>query len=844
MSDNQKKHDIPIAVRHLAEKSHRQGGLATPEYGGIDSVDGIKAHQKFVHSLEQNSHFYDLILTELTLASDVVWQDFNFQLKGRLDCLTVQSDRLTLYEIKSFKNDPLYLPKDGSPAHWAQLIIYAYLLKHSNISSKLLEQNADCLATYESLIEKEEIELILVYSAVDKEQVIFKKKKLTWQEIEDQVFLSLEKYTKYILYFIEWRQIRNQSITKGGFPFSNARKGQHELMRHVLEAIRNKDSLICQAPTGIGKTMATLYPAIKALAAGYNDKIFYSTAMISTREIAEKSIDILRDCGYFLKSIRFEAKERICLQPDIFCDQTLCPYAIDYYERLPAALHELMPEEKITPDKIQQVSRKHQVCPHELSLDYAEFCDILIGDYNHIFDPQAKFERFLNDSNLSISLLIDEAHNLPSRARNMYSAGFSLASLLLFRRIIKTPSLNLAGEFQVLLQNLEETIVAFTEFSENVKKAKKTKSNPFFSNNESRWLIENNFIGVREKPDLLLKKLRILSQDLKDFLDRQKLFEGRQEILDHWFELNYFIQVADLYFNDAYITAFKLDNQMHLSCFLLALDASKYITKSYQKKHATIFFSATLSPLNYYHKLLNANSENYPSDTLSLTSPFPSQNILLATLTEYSLKYKDRENTLMSISKFIFDATQKKIGNYLIFVPSYQYLSKIRNVFLKYFNKSNIRMSFQSRNMSQKQKDNYLKKFDDFGQKVFLSFAVLGSHFNEGIDLVGERLSGVFILGTGFPQISPERELMAQYYSERYEHGKAFGYQYPGFNRVQQAVGRLIRSENDVGFAVMIDQRYESPEWQQIYPDDWQVQNFDQHQRLLEEIELFWSDQI
>ena len=843
MAQNQNKYNISIAVRHLAEMSHRHGGLATPIYGGIESLEGIKAHQKFVQSLNDNSNLYDLILSELSLTDDIIWQDFNFQLKGRLDCLTMQANHLTLYEIKSFQNDPLFLPKDGDPTHWAQLIIYAYLLKQMDPKLLALKiQDPDTLKCFEQYLYQDQIELILVYAAVDKEQMVFKKKYLNWQEIKEQVYISLEKYTKYILYFLEWQNVRDHSIKNSTFPFDKFRVGQVEMMRQVLGTIRDKDSLICQAPTGIGKTMATLYPAVKALSAKYVHKIFYCTAMISTREIAENSLDILRQNGFMLKSLRFQSKEKICLQPDLFCDQTLCPYAIDYYERLPDALHELMPEQKITPEMIQAVALKHQVCPHELSLDYADFCDVLIGDYNHIFDPQAKFSRFLDNPDNPMALLIDEAHNLPSRARNMFSADISQETFLAIRNIIKTPSLQISNQYQSLLQYLEEMIILFTKFSDILKLKQKPKTNPFFSNNHSKWLIEDNFIGLREKPDLLLKRLNILHQDIREFLDQQKLFEGRQEILNHWFDLNYFLKIANQYFDQAYITAFQMDQKNNLHCFLLALDAGKYITENYQGKHAAVFFSATLSPMNYYHQLLNSNSENFPSELLSLASPFPAQNRLLAALTEYSVKFKDRDNTFLPISKFIYAAVQKKVGNYLVFVPSYQYLFKIKDIFTHQLYDAKLKLSFQQRNMSQTQKNQFLKKFDNFGNDTLLSFVILGNHFNEGIDLVGEKLSGVFVIGTGLPRISPERELMTQYYAEKYEGGKAYGYQYPGFNHIQQAVGRLIRDENDIGFAVLIDQRYESSEWQIIYPDDWNVQNFDQQSALLDEIDVFWSD--
>ena len=359
----------------------------------------------------------------------------------------------------------------------------------------------------------------------------------------------------------------------------------------------------------------------------------------------------------------------------------------------------------------------------------------------------------------------------------------------------------------------------------------------------SQWLIDQGFIGVRQLPDLFLSKIGRLIYQIRNFLDQQRVFEGKQLILDFWFDLLYFVKVAEFYFNEAYITAFRPSQIGFADIYLLALDTAKHLTDCYLNIHPIIFFSATLSPINYYHALLNSKLREQPAEMLSLVSPFPHENRLIAALTEYSVRFKDREQTMPLIAKFIFEACQKHIGNYLIFVPSYQYLFQIKNKVGKATKSiNNVDLIFQNRNMTELQKRSFLNKFEEFGTRSLLAFAVLGSHFNEGIDLQGEKLSGVFVIGTGMPQISPEREIMTQYYAEKFEGGRAYGYQYPGFNRVQQAVGRLIRSEQDVGFAVLIDDRYSSPEWQTIFPDDWLVKQFDQHQDLLSEIEIFWQD--
>ncbi|NLJ69835.1 MAG: ATP-dependent DNA helicase [Clostridiaceae bacterium] len=882
MQNTSTKNHINISVRRLAEIIHRSGGLAVPMYGGIDSLDGIKIHQKFsaylndfsvlknkseikhpknkysrndyiISSKEKSDEVsvegYDYVCSELSLSGNYATSEFNLEINGRLDNLTIKNNQITLYEIKSFRGNSHYLPENGDPVHWAQLKIYANLLKNlkaEDYAKSIKENSPNLIKAIEQALKHDAINLKLIYIAVDHDEFVEKSRIITWDELSEFITETCQEYIFRMQNIFLWQDIRNQSIQSSGFPFATIREGQTEMMRQTLATIRDTAAILVQAPTGIGKTMATLYPALKALSAKYINRIFYATAMIATRDIALNSLQILRDSGFMIRSILLQAKEKICTQPDLFCEQTICPFAIDYYQRLPDAINDLLPLQEIKPHKITEIALKHQVCPHELSLDFADFCDVIIGDYNHIFDPQAKIQRFfeVQDKNNKTAILVDEAHNLPSRARMMYSAGIKGEDIIKIRNILKHPELRFSNQYGSLVNSLEIMINELQTFSEIFKTCKKPDQNNFFSEQLSKqWLIDQNFIGVRQLPDLFLNKIGKLIYQIRDFLDQQRVFEGRKLILDFWFDLLYFAKVADFYFNEAYITAFRPNKSGYADIYLLALDTTEHLTNCYLNKHPIIFFSATLSPINYYHALLNSKLREQPAEMLALASPFPHENRLITALTEYSVRFKDREQTMPLITKFIFDACQKHIGNYLIFVPSYQYLFQIKNIIGKVIKSINdVDLIFQTRNMTELQKREFLKKFEQFGTRSLLAFAVLGSHFNEGIDLQGEKLSGVFVIGTGMPQISPEREIMTQYYAEKFEGGRAYGYQYPGFNRVQQAVGRLIRSEQDIGLAVLIDDRYSNPEWQTIFPNDWFVKQFDEHQDLLLEIEIFWQN--
>ncbi|MDI9491022.1 MAG: helicase C-terminal domain-containing protein [Bacillota bacterium] len=848
MQNNSTNNQINISATRLAQLIHRSGGLAMPVYGGIDSLDGIKLHRKFSEYLKDNTENFDYHYSELSLTGLYHLSQLDLIVNGRLDNLSIKNNQLILYEVKSFQGNSQFLPESGDPVHWAQLKIYANLLKDINPDyyPKLIKNNkSELINAIEKSLQADSITLKLIYIAVDHQEVVEKVKHLTWSELSTFMESTCREFISRMRNIFLWQDLRNSSIQNSAFPFVELRAGQAEMIRQTLATIRDNSTILIQAPTGIGKTMGTLYPALKALSVQYVNRVFYATAMISTRDVALQSLDILRNCGCMIRSILLKAKERICVQPDLFCDQTICPYAVDYYYRLPDAINDLLSLHDIRPKQITEFALKHQVCPHELSLDFSEYCDVIIGDYNHIFDPQAKLIRYFDNANQNdkTAILVDEAHNLPARARTMYSAALCAMDFIKIRNLLRQPNLNFASQYGTLIDLFEVMINEFDSFSRIFKAGKKPAQNSFFVEKlNSKWLIDHDFIGVKQLPDLLVTKIGRMIYQLREFLDQQRMFESRQQVLDFWFDLLYFTKVADFYFNDAYITAFRPNREGYLNCYLLALDTAKHITNCYSNKHPTIFFSATLSPINYYHSLLNNKINDQPAETMSLASPFPTENRMIGALTEYSVRYKDREQTMPQITEFILQACLIHKGNYLIFVPSYQYLFTIQNLLKKISIPEQVELLFQSRNMTELQKKSFLKKFDTFGDNSLIAFAVLGSHFNEGIDLQGEKLSGVIVIGTGIPQISPEREIMTQYYAEKYEGGRAYGYQYPGFNRVQQAVGRLIRSKNDIGFAVLIDDRYTNPEWQSIFPVDWRVNSFDNYRDLLSEIKVFWQD--
>lgn len=826
------KHSISVSVRRLAELLYRRGGLMPVQFGSPDGLEGIRAHQKTVDYLRAQScwdgfSFYPERSFCMTYEAEYTV----LEIRGRADLVLESSDELIVFEIKSFRGSPDHISEQGALVHRSQAMLYGAMLAH--------EQN---------LSPKQHLRVILIYTSVDEEIFLEKPFDFTAAELKSFFKESAAEYLERVTNLILWRERRNSSILKASFPYEMVRSGQRDMMRDTLACLRDKDVLFVQAPTGIGKTMAVLYASAKALAASFVKRIFYATAMKSTRMVAEDALNDLRESGCMLRSVTLRAKEQSCLCPELFCDQTLCPYAVQYYDRLPEALPKLFNAEALTPDFIADIGREHQLCPFELSLDASLYCDVIIGDYNHIFDPRIRLQRFFDEeAEFPTALLIDEAHNLPSRSRAMFSAEISTESLVSLCTLWSDEHSLFAGRYtklrqqtELLLESLKSLRVFFKD--PETEGMPELGSNPLVTDsNPSDWILTPDFLGLKPKPDKFVAALGREIFLLRQFFEEERVFEGRQSMLLVFFELLHFHRIAEQYYNKAYLTAGRISTD-HVRLFLLCLEASDFITEQYFDKHPAVFFSATLSPYPYYRALLDSRSDKVPPADLILPSPFPRENRRVLVSTEASLIYRDRAESLSVVIDTILKACAVRRGNYLVFCPSFAYLDKLREGLKRRTLPENTDFLLQRRNMSERQKQFFLKRFDEYGEKTFIAFAVLGSLFNEGIDLTGERLSGVIIIGTGLPGLSPEREIMSQYYSERFGDGFLYSYVFPGFNRVQQAAGRLIRSENDTGFILLIDKRWARPPYVMLIPEEWQACFYDSADDIAEDIASFWRD--
>lgn len=805
---------VRIAVRALAETVHRQGGLAGPVYSGVSAVDGIRLHQRFIRMLGER-HPDSAVTAELALGTTHVAGDYELQVSGRCDAFLQLPEGPCLIEAKSFTGPADRLPAEGEPVHWAQAIIYAalYLLTHPDL---------------------QKINVGLAYLSVESPDTVELRRDMARA---DALAFFQETCRVYLVFtgdLLKSMEIREKSGLECRFPYQGLRAGQKRFMREVVGAARQKGAVFIQAPTGTGKTMAALYPAVKAIANHLADHCFYLTNMTSTRLVAARALEDLRSTGLRMKGIVLYAKEKLCLAPEMYCDSRLCPYATSYYDNLPAALRQLFLLESISQEEILDCARLHKVCPFELSLDMALYCEIIICDYNYAFDPRVRLVRFFGEDPHTQLLLVDEAHNLPARSREMFSASLDSATLAGAIGVVQglSPALSGAlGLLQAYMARLAQDLAGDEPALDLVEKGVA----------RGGVMIADKFRAARELPASLLSLLGRFAFICRQFLDHNPELPGRRSLLDFYFSALFFSRVAEEYFDKTYVTTVQLDKGK-VEMRLLCLDASEKLARAYRGIHPAVFFSATLSPLNYYIGLLHGSSQVYQPQSLLLGSPFPSENLLVLANSKLSTRFRQRQDTVQAILQTILRCASVKTGNYLVFVPSFAYLSMLRNLIRTCPERADFDWMFQAPDMSEALRRKYLRRFETFGARTLVAVAVMGGVFSEGIDLTGEKLAGVVVIGVGLPQISPEREIMKQYYAEAMGSGYEFAYLYPGFNKVQQAAGRVIRTENDRGFVLLIDDRYETPAYTALFPLEWRPKAVADADEAATYIHDFWSE--
>jgi DNA excision repair protein ERCC-2 len=701
------------------------------------------------------------------------WQDYRLIVLGRIDGLIESPTEIIVEEIKTTYTNLDDLTVDRYPAHQAQLQLYLYfvMVKYPDrkVTGRLSYLNLDNLS-------EKTFQLEITLTAAQ------------------TLFIPLaENYIHSHQNRVQWFKVRNNSIAGLPFPFTERRGGQDELMDLVTQAIEQERDLLLEAATGIGKTIGVLYPALKQLAqTDRYSQIFFLTAKTAGKEILKKTIIAAQNGGLKLRTVFIEAKERVCLSPGSQCHPIYCPYARDYYPKSDQVIPQLLAAELITPELIMDHAKHYELCPFELSLDLSLHADLIVCDYNYVFDPGVYLRRFfLHSGRKDFLFLVDEAHNLAARGRDMYSETLDLQSLIAFRNEITATHPKVAIScsaveqfFQYWLQEMEE---------------------------EQRPGIQMSHL-----PDLMEPALERLAAAVELMLRGRIPAENRRKIQEFYFTLTAFIRIATLAGKEYAIYVKKDEERTFLRLF--CLNPGPLLRSRLEQGRLAIFFSATLSPLNYFQELLGARSDSL---SLQLSSPFPQETRLYLHVPGIDTRYRCREASAPALARCIADLATSNIGNYLIFFPSYTYLKAIWPHLNQTLNgKANIYA--QTATMKEGQRRDFLRRITAIGtDHSNVGLAVLGGLFGEGIDLPGDQLVGVVIIGPGLPVISDEQELIRMYFDERNGEGFLFAYLIPGLIRVIQSAGRVFRTPDDKGVVLLVDDRFLDERYQELLPPDW-----------------------
>ncbi len=774
-------YSINLSVRALAEYAFKSGHLDNTYMSNSRAMDGIEIHKR-LQDMEDLGYE-----KEYFLKKEVEYKDMLFVLEGRADGIYREEKLFFVDEIKStFLNEEDI--REDNATHWCQAYIYAYI--------------------YASLNNLDAMGIRLRYCNVETFKTVEFVKTMDFEQLEKQLFKALEKYHYWARTIMEWKVLRKNSIKELDFPYKSYRQGQREMSVSVYESIKDRKNIFVQAPTGIGKTISTLYPAIKYMGHKTLDMIYYMTAKSTTKEVALSTVRDLSKRGMKLKTVVITAKEKICFMDECNCDKDYCPYANGYFDRINEALKYSFDEYDIySRETIEEISKKFKVCPFEFTLDLSLASDLTICDYNYFYDPRASLKRGFGEENKSTVVLIDEAHNLPDRARNMYSAE--------------------------LFKN------DFLEISRPLKKRFKKDYNAMRKVNkamlEVKHSVEETGFSVIEEPDMLLNALRNMNRTLDEWLKRNKKNENYSSVLDLFFQSSSFLKMSELYCGDFDYYAGDEDG---FKVKLFCKNPSNVLREINETVRSVVFFSATLIPLKYYSSILGGKDDD---NVIRFNSPFDSKSLDLILNRGISMKYREREKNAEKICLLINRYINVKKGNYIIFFPSYTHMREISDLYSQYFDMDNI--TVQKPNMTEDEYGKLISGFYKSDKRVV--FSVIGGVLSEGIDLVEEFLIGVMILGVGLPRINFESDLVMEYYRERYNTGFEFSYMYPGFNKVLQASGRVIRTERDTGTVLLVDDRYTEYRYRKLFPDSWkQYKMINNLSELENELVEFWREKI
>lgn len=777
-----KQKEIRLSVRNLVEFILRSGDISSGFVSMSRAWEGTRAHTKLQKSYDGN------YLPEVSLKKIIEFDDYNLIIEGRADGIFHEEDNIIIDEIKTVTHELELIDENYNFQHWAQAMCYGYIYGEENNLEKLIVQ--------------------LTYIQLDSDEIKKLRKTFDIEELRSFFHDLIEKYRIWADYSNEWISLRDESIKSLSFPFPFYRKGQRQMAAAVYRAIRDENILFAQAPTGIGKTISSVFPAVKAMGEGITAKMFYLTAKTTTQSVAEEAFEKMRQGGLQFISITITAKDKVCFKGERDCNPKYCEYAKGHFNRINDALMDILQKEKgINRETLLFYAEKHKVCPFEYSLDLSLWADGVICDYNYLFDPNASLKRFFSDKKTNFTFLIDEAHNLVDRGREMYSAELHKKDFLSLKRLMKEKSKELYNSCNSI--------------------------NKYFIDIKKRLGEKINYVCQEEDKDLycLLNSFVIKADKYLAMNDNNNI---EQELMDAYFNVLNFLKISELYDEHytTYIEKFSNDIKLKLFC----LDPSLLISQVLKKGRAGIFFSATLLPMDYFFEILGGG-EN--SKSIYLSSPFDVKNRCLLVADNVATRYSKRENSYDQIVDYINSTIIKKQGNYIVFFPSYKYMEEVYERFMEKHPDYNA--NIQSPGMTEEEKSNFIDFFEPNPKKYNIGFCVLGGVYSEGIDLMDDRLIGVIIVGVGLPQLCLERDIIRDYFETKKGKGFEYSYMYPGMNKVMQAAGRLIRSETDRGIILLLDERFSRWDYQKLFPKEWFPHKRVHENSISKVLEDFWD---
>lgn len=762
---NGRLQQVRISVRDLVEFLLRSGDIDNRISRGMQMnamQEGTRIHKKLQRAMGSSYR------AEVTLRLDIPTARYVLTLEGRADGIFTREELPCIDEIKGVYRDVSTM-EAPVPVHLAQAKCYAYI--HA------LQEGYEAIGVQ------------MTYCDLDTEEVERFYTCYPFAELQTWFDALMKEFAKWADFQYEWHEQSVASIRQLRFPF-DYRDGQRGLVSDVYRTILRKKNLFIQAPTGTGKTISAIFPAIRAMGEGMGEKLFYLTAKTVTATVAMDTLALFRANGYRGKVVLITAKEKLCRCESVECNPDACPYARGHFDRVNDAVYDLLQREDcFSREVLWEQADRYMVCPFELCLDVSNWCDVIVGDYNYVFDPTVYLKRFFAEGNRGDYLfLVDEAHNLVERGRQMYSERIVKEEVLTVKRLLKPYSSRVTRA----LEQVNRILLTYKRACEHMV--------------------------IHGQVNDLLTALMRLASEMERFLQRPLMLAERDTVMEFYFTLRSFLDIYELV-DEHYVIYSSYDEEGQFFVKLFCADPSANLQARLNKARSTVFFSATLLPIHYYKKLLSTEPDNY---AVYAHTVFTKEQRLLLIGQDVSSRYTRRTpQEYERIASYIIKIARAKKGNYIAFFPSYKMMLDVGE-WLTELAGASCDVIVQTQHMSEQQREEFLDEFAADREHPLVACCVMGGIFGEGVDLRGDRLIGAIIVGTGIPQIGGESEILKNYFDGQGESGFDYVYRYTGMNKVQQAAGRVIRTAEDTGVIALLDERFLQWENRRLFPREWE----------------------